>query len=79
VLEAERRKNANLRLRLRALPRLRRGAELARTNTPAECERIVAEEIDHVLNEMVVDPLGTMGPAAPAPEPAVQTPAGATA
>jgi hypothetical protein len=58
VLEAERRKNANVRLRFRALAR-EVAPVMARTNTPAECERILADEVDQRLHELEHDPLGS--------------------
>jgi hypothetical protein len=58
VLEAERRKNANVRLRFRSLARSM-APVMARTSTPAECERILLDEIDHRLDELAEDPLGS--------------------
>jgi hypothetical protein len=76
VLDAERRKNANIRLRFRGLARVL-APLMARTASAADCERLLLEEIDHQLEELARDPLASVGPAGPAPD--VQTPAGATA
>lgn len=69
VLEAERRKNANIKVRFRGLARAL-AEPLARTAVPAECERLLLEEIDYQLDELARDPLGLVGPAVPAPPPA---------
>jgi hypothetical protein len=83
VLEAERRKNANIRLRFRGLARVL-APLMARTGSAAECERLLLEEIDHHLEELARDPLASgiqaASPATPAPaEAAVQTAAGGAA
>jgi hypothetical protein len=57
VLEAERRKNSNLRTRFRRLARSV-AAEVARLTDPAEVEDALLRQIDQVLTELAVDPLG---------------------
>jgi hypothetical protein len=75
---AHRRVYANVRLRLRGLARTL-APVMARTMTPAECEHLLLEEIDHQLEELSQDPLASLGLVAAPQPPAVQTPAGATA
>jgi len=74
VLEAERRKNANIRLRFRGMARTL-APLMARTAVPADCQRLMLEEIDHQLEELARDPLAVVGPIVPppAPAPGVQT------
>ena len=68
VLEAERRKNANFRLRLRGLaPSLAPAVNAAATT--AECNRLLLEAFEHLLRELEQDPLGTNGTTALPPEP----------
>lgn len=57
VLEAERRKNMNLRTRFRRLARVL-APRLVRAHTPAEMEELVLAEIDAQLAELAQDPLG---------------------
>ncbi len=61
VQEAERRKNANIRLRFRGLARTL-APVMARTTSAADCERLLREEIDHQLEELARDPLALVGP-----------------
>lgn len=71
VLEAERRKNSNIRLRFRGMARTL-APVMARTAAAADCERLLLEEIDHQLEDLARDPLVLVGPVAPpAPPPAV--------
>ena len=57
VLEAERRKNANLRASFRRIARSL-APELARAVTPADAEKILLGEIDVILEQLAKDPLG---------------------
>ena len=57
VLEAERRKNANLRASFRRIARSL-APELARAVTPADAEKILLGEIDLILEQLAKDPLG---------------------
>ena len=74
VLEAERRKNANIRTRFR---RLARGLAplMARTTNAAEAEAILLAEIDAQLSELAADPLGEVSPAVPPTPESVAPPA----
>lgn len=62
VLEAERRKNSNIRTRIRSMARSL-APLLARSATPAECESLLLAEIDHQLSALAADPLGLDEPA----------------
>jgi hypothetical protein len=76
VLEAERRKNANLRARFRRLARSL-APLLHRATSPAEVEQALLGEIDLVLAELARDPLGIQGEqviAMPVPQPETQLP-----
>ena len=78
VIQAEQRKNANLRMRLRKLARSM-APMLARLTVTFECEQYLLGEVDQVLEELATDPLGLkpdavqtsaqVPPAAPAVEP----------
>jgi hypothetical protein len=72
VLEAERRKNTNIRTSFRRLARSL-APLLARAGSPAEAETILLSEIDLVLAQLARDPLGAHETAheavAPNPEP----------
>jgi hypothetical protein len=64
VLEAERRKNSNLRTRFRRLARSV-AAEVSRLTDPVEVEDALLRQIDQVLTELALDPLGRVaGPVA---------------
>ena len=56
VIEAQRRQNANVRTRLRRLPR-QLAPMLAPITSPAEIERLILEAVDRELAEMAIDPL----------------------
>lgn len=68
VLEAERRKNANIRTSFRRIARSL-APVLARTNSEAEAERLVLREVDRILGQLATDPLGAAAdvPAMPPP------------
>lgn len=68
VLEAERRKNANIRTSFRRIARSL-APVLARTNSEAEAERLVLREVDRILSQLATDPLGAAAdvPAMPPP------------
>jgi hypothetical protein len=76
VLEAERRKNANIRTRFRRLARSL-APVLAQTSSPGEVERVLLEEIDYQLRELASDPLGLAVevPVVQAPAEIIQPPA----
>ena len=57
VLEAERRKNANIRASFRRLARAL-APQLDRAGSPAEIERLLLAEIDLALSELARDPMG---------------------
>jgi hypothetical protein len=57
VLEAERRKNANIRSKFRRLARSL-APMLSRASSPAEVEQVMLQEIDLVLLQLSQDPLG---------------------
>lgn len=57
VLEAERRKNGNIRAGFRRLARSL-APTLSRASAPAEIEQILLEEIDLILGQLARDPLG---------------------
>lgn len=71
VLEAERRKNANVRARFRKLARSL-APMLARFTVPSECESFLLSEIDLVLQQLAGDPLGMRDEQPPAPAPTPQ-------
>jgi hypothetical protein len=74
VLEAERKKNATLRMLLASLPRTLAHV-LAMTVEPAECEAILSRALDQVREEFAADPLGLRAEAPPPMEaPAVEIP-----
>jgi hypothetical protein len=76
VLEAERRKNANIRASFRRLARSL-APLLHRASSPAEAEQILIGEIDLVLSELARDPLGAQETvlAMPDPQPEMAPPA----
>lgn len=83
VLEAERRKNAHLRARFRRIGRpaaaqAKAKGLIAAGRSPAEFEEIVLAEVDAVLKDLAVDPLGFGEVVAP-PAELAQTPAGVSA
>jgi hypothetical protein len=79
VLEAERKKNATLRMLLASLPRTLAHV-LAMTVEPAECEAILSRALDQVREEFAADPLGLKAEAAPPMEaPPVEVPVPAAA
>jgi hypothetical protein len=75
VLEAERRKNANIRSRFRRLARSL-APLLHRTTSPAEVEQLLLGYIDLELSELTRDPLGAEDapPATPEPQAESQIP-----
>jgi hypothetical protein len=68
VLEAERRKNANIRAKFRQLARSL-APRVSRVSSPAEVEYLLLSEIDLVLGQLAMNPLGIEEPPAPPPEP----------
>ena len=74
VLEAERRKNANIRATFRRLARTM-APVLHRAATPAELELALLAEVDLALEELAGDPLGSREPAPEIPAaPAIAEP-----
>jgi hypothetical protein len=67
VLAAQRMQNANVRTRLRMLPRAM-AQELATVTVPAEIERILLAYIDRQLSDLASDPLALQTSAAGASE-----------
>lgn len=73
VLEAERRKNANVRARFRRLAHSLT-PELHHAGSAAVVEQLLLRDIDQVLSELALDPLGVEDtpPAMPEPQPESQ-------
>jgi hypothetical protein len=63
VLEAERRKNANIRAKFRQLARSL-APRVSRVASPAEVEHLLLSEIDLVLGQLAMNPLGKKSAAA---------------
>jgi hypothetical protein len=74
VLEAERRKNVNIRTSFRRIARSL-APVLARTNSEAEAERLVLREVDRILGQLATDPLGAAADVPAMPPPAAAVPA----
>jgi hypothetical protein len=70
VLQAQRQQNANIRTRLRMLPRAF-AQQLAAITSPAEIERLALEIIDRELSDLARDPLALQTYAEPEPQSAV--------
>lgn len=65
VLEAEQKKNANIRNRFRRIPRALAPLLAATRREPAEIEALLLEAVEEILLELAADPLG-QNPARPA-------------